>query len=176
MLFAHWCLSTQPILNSTVPWLRTPQDLITSHIVRVVMNKKEPASNYRPISLLPIISKVLERCVCNPVYDHVHELINKAQHGFLHGRSCVTQLLTTLHYVGQLLNNNVQTDAIFLDFAKAFDSVDYIILLKKLKSYGISGNMYNWFIDYLHGRKQRVVVNGIASGLKLPLVFLRAVS
>ena len=38
MLFVHWCLSTQPILNSTVPWLRTPQDLITSHIVRVVMN------------------------------------------------------------------------------------------------------------------------------------------
>ena len=126
-------------------------------------NKKEPASNYRPISLLPIISKVLERCVCNRVYDHVHELINKAQHGFLHGRSCVTQLLTTLHHVGQLLDNNVQTDIIFLDFAKAFDSVDHIILLKKLKFYAISGNMYNWFTDYLHGRKQRVVVNGVAS-------------
>ena len=126
-------------------------------------NKKEPASNYRPISLLPIISKVLERCVCNRVYDHVHELINKVQHGFLHGRSCVTQLLTTLHHVGQLLDNNVQTDIIFLDFARAFDSVDHIILFKKLKSYGISGNMYNWFTDYLHGRKQRVVVNGVGS-------------
>ena len=88
----------------------------------------------------------------------VPQLINKAQHGFLHGRSCVTQLLTTLHHVGQLLDNNVQTDIIFLDFAKAFDSVDHIILLKKLKSYGISGNMYNWFTDYLHGRKQRVMV------------------
>ena len=62
-------------------------------------NKKEPASNYRPISLLPIISKVLERCVCHRFYDHVHDIINKAQHGFLHGRSCVTQLLTTLHHV-----------------------------------------------------------------------------
>ena len=100
---------------------------------------------------------VLERCVCNRFYDHVHELINKARHGFLHGRSCVTQLLTTLHHVGQLLDNNVQTDITLLDFAKAFDSVDDIILLKKLKSYGISGNMYNWFTDYLHGRKQRVV-------------------
>ena len=91
-------------------------------------------------------------------------MINKAQHGFLHGCSCVTQLLTTLHHVGQLLHDNVQTDTIFLNIAKAFDSVDHIISLKKLKSYGISGDMYNWFTDYLHGRKQRVVVNGIASG------------
>ena len=111
----------------------------------------ESAANYRPIFLLPIIIKVLERCVCNRFYDHVHEMINKAQHGFLHGRLCVTQLLTTLHHVGQLLDNNVQTDIIFLDFAKAFNCVDHIILLKK-------------FTDYLHGRKQRVVVNGIASG------------
>ena len=114
-------------------------------------NKKEPVSNYRPISLLPLISKVLERCVCYRFYDHLHEIINKAQYGFLHGRSCVTQLLTTLHHVGQLLDNNVQTDIIFLDFAKAFDPVDHIILLKKLKSYGISGNMYSWFTDnHLH--------------------------
>ena len=76
----------------------------------------------------------------------------------------VEQLLTTLHRVGQLLDNNVQTDIIFLDFAKAFDSVDHIILLKKLKSCGISGNLYNWFTDYLHGRKQRVVIDGVASG------------
>jgi sarcosine oxidase/L-pipecolate oxidase len=72
-------------------------------------------------------------------------MINKSQHGFLHGRSCVTrgQLLATLHHIGQLLDRNVQTDVLFLDFAKAFDSVDHTILLKKLRSYGISVNMYN---------------------------------
>ena len=90
-------------------------------------------------------------------------MINKAQHGFLHGRSCVTQLLATLHHIGQLLDRNVQTDILFLDFAKAFDSVDHTILLTKLKSYGISGNMYNWFTDYLSGRTQRVVVDGVTS-------------
>ena len=126
-------------------------------------NKKEPATNYRPISLLSIISKVLERCVCHHFYDHVKYMINKAQHGFLHGRSCVTQLLATLHHIGQLLDRNVQTDILFLDFAKAFDSVDHTILLTKLKSYGISGNMYNWFTDYLHGHTQRVVVDGVTS-------------
>ena len=91
-------------------------------------------------------------------------MINKAQHGFLHDRSCVTQLLATLHHIGQLLDRNVQTDVLFLDFAKAFDSVDHTILLRRLKSYGISGNMYNWFADYLCGRTQRVVVDGVASG------------
>jgi hypothetical protein len=125
--------------------------------------KKEPATNYRPISLLTIISKVLERCVCNRFYDHVRAMISNAQHGFLHGRSCVTQLLITLHRIGQLLDKNIQTDVIFLDFAKAFDSVDHEILLAKLKTYGISGNLYSWFSNYLLGRTQRVVVDGVAS-------------
>ena len=125
--------------------------------------KKELATNYRPISLLSIISKVLERCVCIRFYDHVRVMINDAQHGFLHGRSCVTQLLTTLHRIGQLLDNNIQTDVIFLDFAKAFDSVDHNILLMKLRMYGISGNLYDWFCSYLCGRTQRVVVEGVAS-------------
>jgi hypothetical protein len=125
--------------------------------------KKEPATNYRPISPLSIISKVLGRCVCIRFYDHVRVMINDAQHGFLHGRSCVTQLLTTLHRMGQLLDNNIQTDVIFLDFAKAFNSVDHNILLMKLRMYGISLNFYNWFSSYLRGRKQRVVAEGVAS-------------
>ena len=94
-------------------------------------DNKEPASNHRPISLLPIISKVLKRCVCNRFYEHVRDMISKAQHGFLNGRSCVTQLLCTLHHIGQLLDNNIQTDVLFLDFVKAFDSVDYDTLLMK---------------------------------------------
>jgi hypothetical protein len=61
-------------------------------------------------------------------------MISTAQHGFLKGRSSVTQLLSTLHHIGQLLDNKIQTDVLFLDFAKAFDSVDHGILLKKLKN------------------------------------------
>ena len=56
-------------------------------------DNKEPATNYRPISLLPIISKVLERCVCNRFYEHVRDMISTAQHDFPKGRSCVTRLL-----------------------------------------------------------------------------------
>ena len=90
-------------------------------------------------------------------------MLNKAQHGFLHGRSCVAQLLASLHQIGQLLDRNVQTDVLFLDFAKAFDSVDHTILSRKLKSYSISGNMYNWFADYLRGRTH-CIADGVASG------------
>ena len=89
-------------------------------------------------------------------------MINDAQHGFPHGRSCVSQLLTTLHPIGQVLNNNIQMDVIFLDFVKAFDSVDHGILLAKLGRYSISGNIHNWFCSYLRGRTQQVAVEGVA--------------
>ena len=90
-------------------------------------------------------------------------MINDSQHGFPYGRSRVTQLLTTLHRIGQLLDNNIQTDVIFLDFAKAFDSVDHGIILAKLGRYEISGNIHIWFCSYLRGRTQRTVVEGVAS-------------
>ena len=64
---------------------------------------------------------------------------------------------------GFLLDNNIQADVIFLDFAKAFDSVDHNILLTRLCRYRISGNLYSWFSSYLCGLKQRVAVEGIAS-------------
>jgi hypothetical protein len=124
---------------------------------------KEPAENYRPISLLPIVSKVLERCVYSQFYEHVFHLITPHQHGFIRNRSCVTQLLSVLHSIGQKLDKNEQTDIVYLDFAKAFDSVDHSILLHKLKCYGVTGRLLNWLGDYLNNRHQRVVVDGAAS-------------
>ena len=61
------------------------------------------------------------------------------------------------------MDKNIQTDVIYLDFAKASDSVDHQILLHKLASYGVSGQLYDWFVDYLSGRRQRVVVDGATS-------------
>ena len=76
---------------------------------------------------------------------------------------CVTQLLSVLHNTGQSLDKNIQTDIIYLDFAKAFDPVDHDILLHKLKLYGVSGHLHEWFADDLSGRCQRVVIDGVVS-------------
>ena len=126
-------------------------------------DSKEPASKYRPISLLSIISKVMERCVCNRLHEHFSQLITSLQHGFVRNRSCVTQLLAVLHKIGEALDKNKQSDILYLDFAKAFDCVDYTILIEKLRWYGIDGCLLEWFKDYLKGRYQRVIVDGVAS-------------
>ena len=105
----------------------------------------------------------MERCVCVRFYDHIRNLITESQHGFLRQRSCVTQLLSVLHAIGQSLDKNIQTDIVYLDFAKAFDSVDHQILLQKLKSYGVRGQLYKGFVDYLNGRCQREVFDGASS-------------
>ena len=126
-------------------------------------DSKEDAKNYRPISLLPIVSKVLERCMGNRFYDHLKDLISVLQNGFLPNRSCVTQLLSVLHTVSQSLDNNIQSDMIHLDFAKAFDTVDHSALLAKLRLYGVKGQLFCWFKDYLTERTQRVVLENAAS-------------
>ena len=126
-------------------------------------DSKEPAENYRPISLLSIVSKVLERCVYYRFHDHILHHISQAQHGFLRKRSCVTQLLSVFHTIGHDLDKNIQTDVLHLDFVKAFDSVDHRIVLEKLRGYGVTGSVMGWYADYLNGRTQRVVVDGVAS-------------
>ena len=65
-----------------------------------------------------------------------NNLITPLEHGFLRNRSCVTQLLSVLHTIGRNLDKNIQTDIIYLDFAKAFDTVDHYVLLSKLKPTG----------------------------------------
>ena len=111
---------------------------------------RENVSNYRPISLLSIISKVMERCIHNRVYPNFSALINKTQHGFLKKRSCVTQLLPVLHDIGKNLDSNKQVDLIYLDFSKAFDSVDHAILHRKLYAHGLSVEELKMFNDVLH--------------------------
>jgi len=129
----------------------------------VPVHKKESkrnVSNYRPVSLLCIVSKVMERCVFNSIYPFLQNQISEHQHGFVSGRSSATQLSEMYHTVGSTLDNRGQTDVVFLDFAKAFDSVPHELLLHKLMSFGINGRLLNWFKTYVSNRKQRVIIEG----------------
>ena len=95
----------------------------------------------------------MERCVCNRLYSHVSQSITSLQHGFMRSRSCSSQLLSVLHSIGEALDKNKQTDVLYLDFAKAFDTVDHATLIEKLKWYGVTGQLLDWFSDYTDRRE-----------------------
>ena len=122
--------------------------------------------NYRTISLLGVASKVLERCVLRKLREYLTSLINSAQHDFIPGRSCTTQLVEVLHYIGSILDSGKQTDMIFIDMSKAFDKVSHTALINKLRQYKIGGPLLQWFASYLHGRQQRVTILGATSSKK----------
>jgi hypothetical protein len=90
-------------------------------------------------------------------YDQ-RESVHSAQYGFISGRSSTSQLLSTLHSIGKDLYKGLQTDVVFMDISKAFDTVDHSKLLQKLCDFGLSGSLLLWFGNYLSGRCQRVIV------------------
>ena len=153
------------LFNKSISSGSLPDEWKTANIVPI--HKKgdnEHAENYRPISLLCIISKVLERCVLNNVKYRLLEAVNICQHGFISGRSCVTNLIDALNYVGSCLDRGGQIDMIYMDMSKAFDKVNHDVLIQKLRNnYGFGGNLLRWFRSYLTNRKQRVTVLGATS-------------
>jgi len=124
---------------------------------------KDSVENYRPISLLSVVSKVMERCIFNRIFPHLQDQIHPLQHGFIKGKSTTTQLLETFQTVGTTLDHSGQIDIIYLDFSKAFDSIPHHLLVHKLKTFGFHSNLLNWFSDYLSNRRQRVVIEGVSS-------------
>ena len=123
------------------------------------------AGNYRPVTLLPIISKVMERMVADAIRTHLEEnrILSKAQHGFRNHFSCLTNLLTALNDWTEAVDRRECVHACYLDISKAFDRVNHILLVEKLKNYGISGNLLSWLQDYLTDRYVQVQVDGALS-------------
>ena len=119
-------------------------------------NKSNPV-NYRPISLTCILCKVIEHIVLSHMWKHLsaNDVILNHQHVFQTGLSCQTQLVEAIHDWASSMNNNKQTDILFLDFSKAFDTVP-----NKLNYYGITGPTLQWINSFLSNRTQTVSVNG----------------
>ena len=127
--------------------------------------KRELTENYRPVSLLSTVSKVMERTIFKHVYNYFNDnfIISQLQSGFLPGRSTVTQLLEVYHHLCSSINSGKEVRVVFLDISKAFDKVWHPGLLYKLEMCGIRGNLLAWFKSYLSDRFQRVMINGQAS-------------
>ena len=120
------------------------------------------AVNYRPVSLTSHIVKVYERVLRKVMVQYIEDnnILSEKQHGFRSGRSCLTQMLSHFDDIMEGLIDNKDTDAIYLDYAKAFDKVDHRLLLSKLQSYGFSAQIIKWVESFLTGRTQSVVLNG----------------
>ena len=147
---------------------------------------KSDMSNYRPISVLSVFSKILERIVHKRVYSFLekNEILYGNQFGFRKGLSTSMALLEFLNKVVDAFENNSFAMGIFIDLSKAFDTINHEILLTKLYNYGIRGIAYKWFFSYLKNRKQCTGFNnsqsdflnitcGVPQGTLLgPLLFL----
>ena len=120
-------------------------------------------SNYRPISLTCILCKVYEKIIRNHILEHVSENISRMQHGFMIGRSCLSNLLESFDIINDFLSEGETVDIFYLDFQKAFDSVPHYRLLMKLKSFGINNKTLDTISDFLSGRTFRVKVGNASS-------------
>ena len=109
----------------------------------------------------------METILRDEIVSHLegNNLISPDQHGFRSGRSCITQLMESIHDWVDSLENKQPVDVVYLDYKKAFDSVPHERLLVKLHAYGIRGNLLLWIRSFLTNRKQRVVINGKSSNL-----------
>lgn len=145
---------------------------------------KSLASNYRPISLTSIVCKLYEQLIRKHIMNHVRTSISKKQHGFLPGRSCLSNLLEALDTIFDMIADVESVDIFYLDFQKAFDTVPHFRLLVKLSTFGIHGKTLNAVQDFLSDRtfsvfvgdstsKQYNVTSGVPQGSVLgPLLFL----
>ena len=132
---------------------------LTSHPF-TIKGPRSDVENYRTISLLPILSKILEKCVALKLVLSLSKHLHPSQHGFQAGRSCATQLVEVLYTISLHLDKGSEHDTIYLDFTKAFDSVCHAKILWKLKALGINGPLLMCFKNYLYNRTRRVVING----------------
>ena len=126
-------------------------------------------NNYRPVSVLPVfyIYEIYEEIVYKRLYDYIvlHNILYDNQFGFREKQSSYMALITLMDHLTEALERGEAVIGLFLDFSKAFDTVDHEILLIKLHHYGIRGEMLNWFRDHLSNRTQCVLYDGVSSEL-----------
>ena len=154
------------IFQASIDQGRIPTDWKSAKIAPVYKkgDRSQP-SNYRPISLTSICCKIIEHIIHSSVITHLenHSILTDYQHGFRKRRSTETQLILTIQDLVSNLNSGEQTDAILLDFSKAFDKVPHKRLLLKLHHYGVRGTILDWIRDFLSDRTQEVVLDGTTS-------------
>ncbi|GAB0183500.1 mitochondrial enolase superfamily member 1 [Grus japonensis] len=127
--------------------------------------QKEDPGNCRPVSLTLVPGKVMEQIILSANTRHVQDnhVIRPSQHGFMKGRSYLTNLISFYDKMTCLVDEGKAVDVVYLDISKAFDTISHSILLKKLAAHGLDGHALHWVKNWLDGQAQRVVANGVQS-------------
>ena len=150
------------LINLSLKSGKFPKQWKIAKIIPIHKNgDKDTPSNFRPISLLPCVSKILERIVQRQIvsYLHKHNILSSAQSGFRTKHSTITTLIKVTDDWFHAIDKKEFTGAVFVDLKKAFDTVDWDILLKKLRDIGINGTALSWMESYLTNRVCRTLVN-----------------
>ena len=154
------------------------QSLMTSSfpkkfkVAKIMPLLKKPniyqVDNFRPISLLPCVSKIVEKCVFKQLneYFEKNKLLYNSQYGYRQGHSTESACMELIDKLHQQLDNSKRPLCIFIDLSKAFDTLNHTILLSKLRYYGLDESAISWFKSYLSDRKQYVQIDDIKSSIK----------
>ena len=129
---------------------------------------KSNPGNYRPISLLSPLSKVIEKVLLRRMMKFCvkHKILSSTQFGFRPKMSCVHAIATVTEYIRNEIDKKSTGQACFIDLSKAFDTIDHKILLKKLEAYGFRGKVLKLLENYLQNRLQYININGMSSSEK----------
>jgi len=163
----------QPILYMTNLSLKAGifPDKLKTAIVTPIHKKGDHSvmSNYRPVSVLNAMSKVFERIMYNRLWNYLEklEILYIRQYGFRKGHSTDLAILDVVDNISKALDNNQSVIAVFMDLAKAFDTINHDVLEQKLSHYGIRGSMLNWLKSYLRNRVQMVKVENTFSSREI---------
>ena len=155
------------LVNSSQKSGTFPRNAKIARVIPIYKNKggKHLFENYRPISLLPIFSKIIERLIYNKVFYFLvrYKILFKSQYGYQAGHNTTHATLDFIKSIEEAIEKNEYAIGIFCDLSKAFDTLNHSILLTKLDHYGIRGIEKQWFDSYLKDRSQFVELNGCRS-------------
>ena len=151
--------SLAKVINCSIINSICPAQLKLARVTPIYkQGSKTDLDNYRPISVLPVISKILEKHVCKHFIAFLtnYDLLYKCQSGFRANHSCETILVKITDEWLEAVDKGLFTGVVMIDLRKAFNDVDHKLLLKKLQVYGLNTNSLKWFQSYLSGRYQKV--------------------
>lgn len=154
------------ITNKSFQQGKFPDELKTACVTPIHKGgDKNVFGNYRPISVLPVFSKVIEKAMKDRLYSFLSKanFFSVNQYGFMKGLGTENALLKFSSTIYNSLNRNLKSVAIFIDISKAFDSVNHDILLRKLYYAGVRGKQHDWFKSYLENREQFIKIKNFVS-------------